>query len=218
MKEYLILRLQGAMQAWGGHTYEDYRPSGIFPTRSGLVGLIGACLGIDRKNRVKLQNLSDSFIYAVRSDTRPFATHKITDFHTVKEARRVDRKEGKNPIVSRREYLCDACFTVALKFAEKASFSLEEVRKAIAHPCYTPVLGRRSCPIGRPLFEKVLRASNLLEALSQIEPAEGVVYSEQQLESANRLVMRDVPSFKGHRQFATRAVFIHAKGGPYVSE
>ena len=33
MKDFLILKLQGAMQAWGGHTYETFRPSYIFPTR-----------------------------------------------------------------------------------------------------------------------------------------------------------------------------------------
>ena len=36
MPEYLILKLQGVMQSWGGHTFEDYRPSGNFsdPLRS----------------------------------------------------------------------------------------------------------------------------------------------------------------------------------------
>ena len=48
MSRYLILRLDGPMQAWGSHTFEDFRPSNLFPTRSGLLGLLGACLGIDR--------------------------------------------------------------------------------------------------------------------------------------------------------------------------
>ena len=47
MPRYLILRLDGPMQAWGTHTFEDFRPSNLFPTRSGLLGLLGACLGID---------------------------------------------------------------------------------------------------------------------------------------------------------------------------
>ena len=48
MPRYLILKLQGPMQAWGPILFEDFRPSHLFPTRSALLGLIGACLGIDR--------------------------------------------------------------------------------------------------------------------------------------------------------------------------
>lgn len=49
MNEYMILNLRGVLQSWGGHTFEDYRPSNLFPTRSGLIGLLAACLGIDKK-------------------------------------------------------------------------------------------------------------------------------------------------------------------------
>ncbi len=61
MPDYLIIKLQGAIQAWGGHTYEDYRPSLIFPTRSAIVGLLGACLGVQRDKLAALKSLSDSF-------------------------------------------------------------------------------------------------------------------------------------------------------------
>lgn len=37
MPIYLILKLEGPMQAWGGHTFEDYRPIQPFPTRSGIL-------------------------------------------------------------------------------------------------------------------------------------------------------------------------------------
>ena len=55
MSRYLILRLDGPMQAWGSHTFEDFRPSNLFPTRSGLLGLLGACLGIDRGDHAGLE-------------------------------------------------------------------------------------------------------------------------------------------------------------------
>lgn len=41
MRSYLILRLAGPMQAWGQPTFEGTRPTGRFPTRSGLLGLLG---------------------------------------------------------------------------------------------------------------------------------------------------------------------------------
>ncbi|MDD3620337.1 MAG: type I-E CRISPR-associated protein Cas5/CasD, partial [Desulfobulbaceae bacterium] len=65
MTDFLILKLQGPMQAWGEHTFEGKRPSGNFPTRSALLGLLGACLGIRRNNRERLQQLADSVCFAV---------------------------------------------------------------------------------------------------------------------------------------------------------
>ncbi|SQQ62349.1 CRISPR-associated Cas5 family Ecoli subtype protein [Escherichia coli] len=68
MRSYLILRLAGPMQAWGQPTFEGTRPTGRFPTRSGLLGLLGACLGIQRDDTSSLQALSESVQFAVRCD------------------------------------------------------------------------------------------------------------------------------------------------------
>ena len=46
MPRFLILRLDGPMQAWGTHTFEDFRPSNLYPTRSGLLGLLSRHLPI----------------------------------------------------------------------------------------------------------------------------------------------------------------------------
>jgi CRISPR system Cascade subunit CasD len=218
MKNYLIIRLQGVMQAWGGHTYEDYRPTNLFPTRSGLVGLLGSCLGLDRANLEGLRALSDSFVFAVRLDKGGHPTRVLTDFHTVMEARRVSGKAGENPIVSRREYLCDTSFTVALEFAEDAAFGMDRITEALKRPHFTPSLGRRSCPITRPLFDRVLKAEGLVDALGRVEPRAGVIYSETSEGSQNRLVVRDVPMFNGRRQFSPRPVYIHSQGGGNVPE
>ncbi len=216
MNKYLILRLQGVIQTWGGHTYEDYRPTNLFPTRSGLVGLLGACLGIDRDDQEGLRSLSDSFIFAVRLDKSEHQLRVLTDFHTVLEARRVSGKAGEHPVVSRREYLCDVCFTVALEFGHEAAFGMDRIIEALKRPYYTPSLGRRSCPITRPLFDCIVEEDSLIDALSKIEPYAGTIYSETAEGSPNRLIVRDVPIFNGRRQFATRPVFIHPQGGGKV--
>jgi len=70
MGNYLILKLHGPMQAWGEHTFEGLRPSANFPTRSALLGLLGACLGIGRNERDRLQALADSVGMAVRVNER----------------------------------------------------------------------------------------------------------------------------------------------------
>jgi CRISPR system Cascade subunit CasD len=210
MLDYLILRLQGAMQAWGGHTYEDYRPSLVFPTRSGVVGLLAACLGIDRKDLSHQKELSNSFTYAVRVDDRSYQVHKIKDFHIVQNVPKVDGTI-RNSVVSIREYLCDAHFTLAMKFTKDSGYDLEIIKQAVDNPVFTPVLGRRCCPISRPLFDSVVQAKGFLGALAQITPGCGTVYSEVDESSTNTLSVRDVPRFNGLNQFDTRSVYIHAQ-------
>jgi len=212
-REFLILRLQGVMQSWGGHTYEDYRPSMIFPTRSALVGLLAACLGIERIDSKKQKALSESFRYAVRSDEMRYPIRKLTDFHTVLEARKADGSVNKNPVVSRREYLCDASFTVALHLTEKPAFTMDDLIIAVRKPVYTPFLGRRSCPLSVPLFHSRIEGVSFLDALDKVEPYRGTVYSEDAEGSINRYVVRDVPLCNGRRQFVNRTVYIHAPGG-----
>jgi len=211
MPEFLILRLQGVMQAWGGHTYEDYRPTCLFPTRSGLTGLLGACLGIERKEKNELIALSESFIYAVRADRHKFPPQKIKDFHTVLKARKTDGSENVNPVVSEREYLCDAKFTVALQFSGSGKYTLPLVHTAIEQPKYTPFLGRRSCPLCLPLFDSIVSAENVLAALKLVAPHSGTVYSEFKEGKPAKLATRDVLSRQGLRQFSKRNVYIYAE-------
>ncbi|AKB58141.1 type I-E CRISPR-associated protein Cas5/CasD [Methanosarcina barkeri] len=220
MRKFLIVKLQGAMQAWGGHTFEDYRPSHIFPTRSAVVGLLGSCLGIDRADIQSRTDLNASFELTVRADRRKVQTEqfgqikeilkmqKITDYHTVLDARTVKGTPRTDAIVSHREYLCDAEFTLALGFRSNAIFSLEKVKAAIQKPYYTPFLGRRSCPIQRPLFENVILAEGAQQALAQIEPKKGTLYSEQMLEGSVPMRIRDIPIQDPVRQFATRTIYI----------
>lgn len=214
MPIYLILKLEGPMQAWGGHTFEDYRPTQPFPTRSGILGLLGACLGIERSEREGLIALGQSFRLAVRADADPnrgYRSTVIADFHTVEAARKVDGSVNKNPVVSRREYLCDVTFTAALEFTDDA-----ERQRAVAglrFPRYTPFLGRRSCPLGRPLFEAEIEAESLRDALALVAPHAGVVYSEDEAGHHSQMAVRDVPLPGRTRRFATRRVYIRSEQG-----
>ena len=220
MPRYLILRLDGPIQAWGMHTFEDFRPSSLFPTRSGLLGLLGACLGIDRRDHVELEKLSSSVEFAVRVDRAVMrldaetpmskSAIKLPDFHTVLAARKVDGSANENPVVSRREYLFDAAFTVAIGEKQNAPVTLTVIADALRRPCYTPVLGRRSCPISRPLLDGApVEASDLKAALASALPVGGLIYAEGDVVSSQPLRIRDMPLHGQHRQFGTRQVYLH---------
>ncbi|HMT92540.1 type I-E CRISPR-associated protein Cas5/CasD [uncultured Thiothrix sp.] len=224
MRDHLILKLQGVMQAWGEHTFEGLRPSTNFPTRSALAGLLAACLGIDRNDRKQQQALADSFLYAVRQDETRWSVIKMTDYHTVKDAREdyVGLKSHET-IITQREYLLDAAFTVAIWNTEGAAYSLDALQTAVCKPHYTPFLGRRSCPITRPLFDCRVQAVNSDEALKLVEPVAGVIYSEDDLpviagRNKQRHRVRDVPLPNQPRQFASRMVYVYGKDNAHVSE
>jgi len=211
MQAYLILKLEGPLQAWGGHTFEDRRPSELFPTRSGLLGLLAACLGIDRTDGERQQALASSVLFAVRVDGAPI---KMIDYHTVKGARKEHQGLKSNETIQTwREYLQDAKYTVAVWLTGSATVSLAELIDAINKPIYTPSLGRRSCPITRPLFADKLSAVNEHEALALIDPQGGTIYSDTIDEAMPKLLIRDVPINGRKRQFATRQVFIHTGSG-----
>lgn len=223
MPSFLMLRLDGVMQAWGDHTYEDYRPTVGFPTRSGLLGLLGACIGIDWDDHARLQALDQSVWFTVRAEDRAANSRaeKLTDFHTVWPARKVDiGKESDFPVVSRREYLCDAIFTVAVESTgPQASFDLDEIERSVRRPVFTPSLGRRSCPLSRPLIGQRIEAETALHALASFAPSKGMIYSDSPALACDRqLRLRDVPLHRRVRQFGTRQVFVHAQGGADVPE
>ena len=220
MPRYLILRLDGPMQAWGTHTFEDFRPSNSFPTRSGLLGLLGACLGIERDNQIGLEQLAVSVEFTVRVDRRVLRLEakefiskiaiKLPDFHTILDARKVDGTANKNPVVSRREYLFDAAFTVAIGEKPNARVTLEALAAALLRPCFTPVLGRRSCPITRPLLDgESVEANDAKAALANAPPVGGLIYAEGDLVSSQPLRIRDVPMPGRPRRFGTRQVYLH---------
>ena len=211
MREHLILKLQGPMQAWGRESFEGLRPSELFPGRSALLGLLGACLGIDRTDQNQQQALVGSVSFAVRVDKQG---QKMTDYHTVKNAREDYRGlKSHDTIQTWREYWQDACYTVAVWNNAGAVVVLADIAQAVKQPIYTPVLGRRSCPLARPLFETMLSAESALSALAQIGSNQGAIYSEEDSVGAIPLKKRDVPIIHQSRQFASRMVFMTASTG-----
>lgn len=227
MRDYLILKLQGPLQAWGRESFEGLRPSELFPGRSALLGLLGACLGIDRIDREGLQALASSVSFAVRVDQvfdkatgKPIPTQKMTDYHTVKNAREDYRGlKSHDTIQTWREYWQDAFYTVAIWNNDDAPISLDEIEQALKRPLYTPVLGRRSCPLARPLFDARVSSDSALSALASSGETGGTVYSEEYLETAMPLKKRDVPIIHQPRQFASRTVYVtDGQGGAHVSE
>lgn len=211
MKKFLILQLEGVTQSWGTETLEDFRPTSSYPTQSAILGLLGACLGIERKEiqqKTDLANSIDTAILAVQKKQKRF--DRIEDFHTVLNATKVDGSVNKHAVLSTREYLCDSSFLVAIEQTPSAVFSLEKIVAAVKRPYYTPFLGRRSCPPSKPIFKEVVESTDLESALARSTSSDGVLYSSTPIVGAStRYVLRDVPKYDGHcRQFKKRTIYV----------
>ena len=159
----LLLRLAAPLQSWGADSKFETRKTNREPTKSGVIGLLAAALGLHRDDAAGLARLN-GLHFAVRADREGSL---LVDFHTAN--REEDRKKGKAPYVTYRHYLQDAVFLVGLESEDTAL--LQELETALKHPVYPLYLGRRSCPPTLPLCLGI-RQGSLLDVL-RTEPMQG---------------------------------------------
>ncbi len=139
----LLLRLEGPMQSWGYRSRFDYRDTALEPTRSGVIGLICAAMGIAREDKNEILRF-DSIRMGVRVDKegRP-----ERDYHTALDVIKADGK-GTNTVVSHRDYLADASFTVGLQSEDL--HLLQSIADALRCPKWPLFLGRKAFPLAVP--------------------------------------------------------------------
>lgn len=74
----LFLRLEGPLQAWGLRARWGERDTADAPTKSGVIGLLGCALGLQRDD-AQLRELSDALRFGVRVD---LPGTRLRDYHT----------------------------------------------------------------------------------------------------------------------------------------
>lgn len=141
----LLIRLAGAMQSWGTISRFDDRDTGREPSKSGVLGILAAAMGIDRENWVDLEPLT-VFRMGVRHDRPGIAA---VDWQTAKD---VAKGNGSAPetAVTKRHYLADAVFLVGIEMGDRAL--LERVQSALKDPVWTLCLGRKSYVPSEPIW------------------------------------------------------------------
>ena len=143
----LLLRLAAPLQSWGVESKFETRKTNREPTKSGVVGLLAAALGIGREEPEKLSPLNQ-LRFGVRVDQEG---EFLVDYHAARkeEKNRRGEKQKVIPYITYRHYLSDAIFLVGLESQEEAV--LQDLVQALHHPVFPLFLGRRSCPPTMPL-------------------------------------------------------------------
>jgi CRISPR system Cascade subunit CasD len=154
----VALLLDGPMQSWGHASRFERRTTALHPTRSGVVGLLAAALGIDKYAADEQANLAQfgalriTTVKLARRDTRGrvISIQRLQDYHTVTGIRRASGKVDEDATVQTyRHYLLDARFGVLL---EGPPALLEKIAAALRDPKWGVWLGRKCCIPASPLL------------------------------------------------------------------
>lgn len=198
MGEFLVFTLAGPFASFGEVAGNERRGTRNRPGHSMLVGLIAAALGIRREETDRLQQLSNSCRFAVRSDR---SGGFLVDYHTVQSAKRrrnfapATRKQmleegDRTTIITRREYIMDAHFTVALGLTNQA-IRLVDISASLIRPKFSLYLGRRACPPSLPLMPQVLETESAETAFAEYDAACAHIIAVHWPAHAGRREMRD---------------------------
>lgn len=183
-RDFLVFRLNGPMAAFGDIAVGERRSLWDVPSKSGVLGLLAACLGLDRNDDAAHTALHDDLGFAVRVDN---AGNILRDFHTAQtptEASREKRRRAGLPlstardqlscgslytVVSNRLYRAEVAVTVALWVRPQRQRDLDALSQALRQPHFVPYLGRKSCPLGAPPCPTVVAAPGLLAAFNAFD-------------------------------------------------
>ncbi|MFA6930241.1 MAG: type I-E CRISPR-associated protein Cas5/CasD [Lentisphaeria bacterium] len=148
----LLLKLVGPMQSWGTMSRFDQRDTGNEPSKSGVLGILAAAMGIDRGNWSDLEPLTHLKM-GVRHDRpgipkKDFQTAGCAASDTIIRADGTQAKDGG--VISHRDYLADAAFLVALEGGNPTL--LEKINASLRNPVWSLFLGRKSYIPSEPVW------------------------------------------------------------------
>lgn len=200
MTAFLLASLYAPMASWGDITVGERRTSWDRPSRSAILGLVAAALGIEREDQDGHDALDHGYGVAVRVDA---PGRVMVDYHTaqtisqteIKRAqprtrrdiiRHGERHHKLETILSWREARVDAAYTLALWAREGARWPLEALAEALRAPVFTLYAGRKAHPLVWPLLPEVAEAETLADAL-QMRPLLGCKVVARWLRMKRRL-------------------------------
>ncbi|MCG8381164.1 MAG: type I-E CRISPR-associated protein Cas5/CasD [Gammaproteobacteria bacterium] len=233
MRDYLVFQLYAPLVSWGDQAVGQERPSADHPSRSALLGLLAAAVGIDRNDETRQEQLSSACHFGIKLYAPGLA---MRDFHTAQVppankkskhlyTRRDELREPKlGTILSFRSYRQDSLSVVALWLNDDPAYSLPQLQKALSKPHFHLYLGRKACPLAVPLCPEPGQFASMKAALDHYAPADELrplfergqpryywePHSDSGLEETYRGPRYDQPISRKRWQFASReeAVFL----------
>ena len=199
------------MQSWGLRAKFDYRSTETMPTKSGVIGLLAAALGLERSDTVGLAEISKLKLMTicVKEGT------VVSDYHTVGGGYDPDNpdeqencltttegKHKKGSAVTKRQYLCDYEFLAVLR---GDSILINKCSEALQNPVYALCLGRKSCFPSMPVHVGVYQnKQEMIDCLKANKWREGLRISCE-VDKGGQFE-QDVPINFEERKFTSRRI------------
>jgi CRISPR system Cascade subunit CasD len=225
-RQFLLFRIHAPFAAFGNIAVGTERDTVPHPTKSAIIGLIAAALGIKRNEQAKIETLTEELRCAVRVDTTPFFWR---DYHTVQTPGALPKAvstehwktrwqelgygEGNRyaqrvqTILSYRNYISNALYTICLwQFQPEKQregdwkFPLTEIEKALKHPIFMLYAGRKSCPLALPLNPDIVQADTVKSAFEKYTNPENEEKREKR-KKENELLEPLLTSAKQTKQY-----------------
>lgn len=216
MAHILLMRLAGPMQSWGVMSRFSRRDTGKEPSKSGIIGLISAAMGIERSDDKHPDFLR---LQTTRLGIRVLRGGVLqSDYHT---AQNIAKADGgiKDTELSTRSYLADADFIAALQSDDRDL--LERVHAALKAPKWQLFLGRKAFVPHFPVYfaddKAIIDGDDLETELNQPDLLERLKIDRpwKSFDGGQRLVIeddygseirQDVPLSFAERRFTIRRV------------
>jgi CRISPR system Cascade subunit CasD len=174
--DYLLFRLYGPMASWGEIAVGETRHTAPYPSKSAIVGLMAAALGIKRDETEKQSQMQEGYavaveVYSKGTLLRDYHTAQVPDsvgnfrYRTRRDELVIGKSRLGNAILSSREYRADALALVAVKALPNAPYDLITLMDRLREPRFHLYLGRKSCPLAAPMHPVIIEGKkNFLEA------------------------------------------------------
>lgn len=230
----LVFHIYGAMSSWGDVSIGSLRTTRMYPSKSGVIGLVSAALGIDRYDTDAQRELSRGYdvVVAVAG-----GSSILRDFHTIQTSKGSDTEvivggarrhelgaKAVDTMLSTREYVLNGFYSVFLVPRSDCRYTLQDLRSALERPHYVPYLGRKSCPVSFPMVPSIVTYDRMYDAIvgeafrpfleegspfrKHLQEEKSIhIYATSEVEGAEGVAMRrvrDEPSNRDRWQFTER--------------
>lgn len=213
-KAHLALRLEGPLQSWGSESQFARRQTNPLPTKSAILGICCAAMGLHKGSPEEAALLAAPFGCLIIALNRPDAKHptgRLEDYHTV-QGTRIASGGTKDTHLTRRDYLTDAKFAAILS-GDPALITT--IAAALADPKWGIWLGRKACIPSAPILAG--KCDTEAEAIALLLKGEPLTAYTRQREvptfAEGSDTLADQPlSFATPRTFAPRRVLRREAG------
>ncbi len=202
-KKYFVMYLKGPLQSWGIGSKFDKRTTNPFPTKSGIVGMVCAALGIDRADEKSISRVSKNKMTVVCFGDDNLEK-RLIDYQTVSGVPRVDGSKS-GPVQLYKEYLIDTSFGIIIEGSEDG---LKDYYSALINPKWPMSLGRKCCIpssiIPQGIFKDIKEAEDKLEKLSGRKIVKRILETSSFDKATS--ILNDVPINFKERKYSSRGI------------